>query len=194
MRRRRSGLNFGRQRKKFNLPLFREIMLWILEIVVVVFFAYICITNFGMRTSVVGQAMEDQLYSGNQILVNRSAYAISKPKPGDIVVFLPNGNEKSHYYVRRVIAVSGDEIQIKSGAVYVNGIMYKEQVDVVAIEDPGMAAEAIKLGQNEYFVLGDNRNNSEDSRFANIGMVKKEYIIGQAWFKLGKLSQMGFLK
>ena len=148
MRRRRSGLNFGRQRKKFNLPLFREIMLWILEIVMVVFFAYICITNFGMRTSVVGQAMEDQLYSGNQILVNRSAYAISKPKPGDIVVFLPNGNEKSHYYVRRVIAVPGDEIQIKSGAVYVNGIMYKEQVDVVAIEDPGMAAEAIKLGQN----------------------------------------------
>ena len=153
--------------------------------------AYVCVTSFGFTTNVVGQAMESQLSSGDQILVNRFAYVLSRPKTGDVILFLPNGNEKSHYYVRRVIGTPGDTIQIKGGVVFVNGERYLEQQSVVAIDDAGMAEEELTVGKDEYFVLGDNRNSSEDSRYANIGMVKKEYIVGQVWFKYVSLGNMG---
>ena len=128
-----------------------------------------------------------------QILVNRFVYKVTDPKTNDIIVFLPNGNEKSHYYVKRVIGVPGDTVQIKNGAVYVNGKAFDEETDVSSIEDAGLAAEEITLGADEYFVLGDNRNNSEDSRYANIGNIKKDYIIGKAWFRIAPFSDLGFL-
>ena len=161
MRRRRSGLNFGRRKKKVNMTIVKEILSWTVEILIT--------------------------------LVNRFIYKVSDPKPNDIIVFLPNGNEKSHYYVKRVIAVPGDTVLIQNGAVYVNGELFDEKVDVSAIEEAGLASEELKLEDDEYFVLGDNRNNSEDSRYANIGNVKKDYIIGKAWFRVSPWKKFGFI-
>ena len=192
--RRRAGLNFRRQRKKINLPLVREVLSWIVELVVVIGLAYVLVSFFGIRTNVVGQAMEQTLENDDDILVNKFAYIISKPKQGDVIVFLPNGNKKSHYYVRRVVAVPGDTVQIKDGALYVNDELYKESTDVASMEDAGIASDAVKLEKDEYFVLGDNRNNSEDSRYANIGNVKRDYIIGKAWFRFSGLGSFGTIK
>ena len=190
---RRNGLNFSRRRRKFNMPLFKEVMSWVIECAIVIFIAYTLVTFFGCRTTVVGNAMNDTLTNEEQILVNRFIYNVSSPKQGDVIAFLPNGNEKSHYYVRRVIACPGDTIQIKEGVVYVNGEAYQEKITVASIEDAGVASEEIKLGDDEYFVLGDDRNNSEDSRLANIGNVKKSYIIGKAWFYFKSIGNMGFI-
>lgn len=190
---RRNGLNFSRRRRKFNMPLFKEVMSWVIECAIVIFIAYTLVTFFGCRTTVVGNAMNDTLTNEEQILVNRFVYNVSSPKQGDVIAFLPNGNEKSHYYVRRVVACPGDTIQIKEGVVYVNGEAYQEKITVASIEDAGVASEEIKLGDDEYFVLGDNRNNSEDSRLANIGNVKKSYIIGKAWFYFKSIGNMGFI-
>ena len=184
MRRRRSGLNFGRQKKKVNMSVVKEGCVWIIEIAITLLVAFTLVYFVGLRTSVVGQSMAETLNGGDEILVNRFIYKVTDPGPNDVIVFLPNGNEKSHYYIKRVIAVPGDTLQIKNGEVYVNGELFAEDVDVAQMEDAGLAAEEITLGEDEYFVLGDNRNNSEDSRYANIGNIKKEYIIGKVWFRV----------
>lgn len=191
--RKNSGLNFNKRRKKLNIPLLKEIASWVISCAIVIGIAYTIVNFFGLRTSVVGNAMAETLDNEEQILVNSFVYMIKEPKQGDVVVFRPNGNEKSHYYVRRVMACPGDTVWINDGALYINGDIYNEDISVASIEDPGIAEEEIRLEENEYFVLGDNRNNSEDSRMANIGSVKKEYIIGKAWFHFNKITDMGFI-
>lgn len=191
---RKSGLHFGREKKKVNMPVVREVFTWIIEIAIVLAIAFVFVYYIGLRTSVVGQSMAPTLENKQEILVNRFIYSVSNPKTNDIVVFLPNGNEKAHYYVKRIIGVPGDQVQIKDGAVYVNGELFDEAVETAAILDAELAADEIVLGEDEYFVLGDNRNNSEDSRYANIGNVKKDYIIGKAWFVVSPYEKFGFLE
>ena len=191
---RRTGLDFNRRKKDVNFPLLKEIFSWIIEIAIVLMMAFVLVYFIGMRTSVVGQSMSETLENGDQILVNRFMYKVIGPKANDVIVFLPNGNEKSHYYVKRVIGVPGDTVQIKDGRIYVNGTEFTEKVDVASIEDAGLAADAVTLSDDEYFVLGDNRNNSEDSRYANIGNIKREYIIGKAWFVISTGDRFGFIK
>lgn len=193
VRRRRSGLNFGRRKRKVNVSAVREVLTWTAEILITLMIAFTLVYFVGLRTGVVGQSMAGTLEGGTEILVNRFIYKVTNPQPNDIIVFLPNGNEKSHYYVKRVIAVPGDTVQIRDGAVFVNGKPFPEEIQTADIEDPGLAEEELVLGDDEFFVLGDNRNNSEDSRYANIGNIKKEYIVGKAWFIVSPWGDMGFL-
>ena len=96
--------------------------------------------------------------------------------------------------MKRVIAVPGDTVQIIDGKVYVNDEPFEEEIEEPYIENGLLAEEPVKVGEDEYFVLGDNRNNSEDSRYANIGNVKKEHIYGKAWFIVSPLGKFGFIK
>ena len=107
---RRTGLDFNRRKKDVNFPLLKEIFSWIIEIAIVLMMAFVLVYFIGMRTSVVGQSMSETLENGDQILVNRFMYKVIGPKANDVIVFLPNGNEKSHYYVKRVIGVPGDTV------------------------------------------------------------------------------------
>lgn len=193
MRRRRGGLNFARRKKKVNMEIVREVSIWAVEIAITLLLAFSFVYFIGLRTSVVGQSMAETLNGGDEILVNRFIYKVTNPEPNDIIVFLPNGNEKSHYYVKRVVAVPGDTVLIEDGVLYVNGVEFEEEFEMPSIEEAGLASEEITLGADEFFVLGDNRNNSEDSRYANIGSIKKQHIIGKAWFRIAPWSDMGFL-
>lgn len=193
MRRKSRGLSFYKKRKKISATALKEIFTWIFGIAVSVLLAFVLVLSVGMKTRVIGVSMEPALYNGQQILINRFLYTISSPKRGDVVVFLPNGNKNSHYYVKRVIAVPGETVQIKEGRVFVNGVLLEEEFDKIA--DAGIAENEIRLGSEEYFVMGDNRNSSEDSRSGNIGAVRKELIEGRAWFKMASGdSKLGIIK
>ena len=127
--------------------------------------------------------------------MNRVIYKLSAPRRNDVVVFLPNGNENSHYYVKRVIGLPGETVQIKEGKVYIDGIMLNEDEALDQMIDAGIAQNELTLAADEYFVLGDNRNSSEDSRSGNIGAVKKENIIGKAWFHMASENEsMGLIE
>ncbi len=192
--RRTSGLDFNRKKRKVNTGLLREVAAWTGEILLAVMAAVVLVLSVGFRISVVGPSMSPTLENGERILVNRIGYKLFDPKRNDLVVFLPNGNEKAHYYIKRVIALPGDRVQIKDGIVYINGEPFEEKAEVSAIENPLLAEDEIVIGKDEYFVLGDNRNNSEDSRYASIGNVKKEHIVGQAWLIVYPLNKFGLLK
>ena len=116
--------------------------------------------------------------------MNRILYRISMPKRGDVIVFLPKGNQNTHFYVKRVVGLPGETVQIREGNVYIDGVLLAENELFDKIADPGIAQSELLLGSDEFFVLGDNRNSSEDSRSGNIGAVKKDSIIGKAWFHM----------
>ena len=139
--------------------------------------------------------MEPCLYNGQSVLINKVIYSITEPKRGDVVVFLPNGNENSHLYIKRVIGLPGEKVTIQDGRILIDGYFYEEDEHFDTIEDGGIAEATVLLGEDEYFVLGDNRNNSEDSRSANIGPVHVDTIIGKAWFHMASAeATMGPIK
>lgn len=181
---RRKGLTFYQKKKKLNSNVIKDIFEMIVGSVAAVFLAFVIVYSVGMRTSVIGDSMEPALYNGQEILMNRVIYKLSSPRRGDVVVFLPNGNENSHYYVKRVVGLPGETIQIKDGGVYVDGVLLDEDEELDKMIDAGIAQNELTLAADEYFVLGDNRNSSEDSRSGNIGAINKNNIIGKAWFHM----------
>lgn len=193
MAKRSEGLSFYRRKKKINSKHVREIFSWIISIMVVVFVACALVMLFGMTSNVVGISMEPGLKSEQRILVDRFKYVLGKPKTGDIVLFLPNGNENAHYYTKRIVAVPGDTIVVKNGRLYVNDVL--SPVMMQYIYEPGIAENELVLETGQYFVMGDAPSDSEDSRSSGLGPVDIEDIVGRVWFKLPcEDGKMGFVK
>ncbi len=180
-----------RGRKKKSVP--RLIFEWLFLVIVAVLFAYVSVYTFGQQRTNVGQSMDPTLSGGDVCLVNILAFQLGTPKQGDLISFKPNGSANARSDIKRVIGVPGQTIQIKDGMIYINGKVYLEGKDYPAITSPGMAEQPIHLKEGEYFVLGDNRNNSVDSRNAEIGIVSSEMIEGEVWFILGPAEHRGFL-
>lgn len=163
--------------------LFCKVCIWVVEIAAVVGLAYF-IVNYGLeKVTMTGDSMKSTLVDGDQILINKLSYRFTSPKRFDIIVYKQSGKEHSYYSVKRVIGLPGDTIQVVDGNVYINDEKLKEKTAVDEMVNGGLALEKIKLDEDEYFVLGDNRNDSEDSRFASIGNILADEIIGKAWIR-----------
>ena len=187
------GLSFYRRKKKISSAHVREAFSWLFGIFTAIFIAVVLNVFLGVTTNVVGVSMEPALYNGQRIFINSFVYLISSPKAGDVVVFLPNGKENAHYYVKRVVAGPGDSVAIRDGILYVNGEESPWVEEKLA--EAGIAAEEFTVENGEYFCIGDNPGNSEDSRSANIGPVREEDIIGKVWFRAAYGDTgMGFVK
>ncbi len=165
-----------------------KVLIWVGEIAAAILLAYFFVHFCIQRVSVVGDSMNPTLQAGDSIVVNKAIYKISDPKRFDVVVFKQNGQEHSYSNIRRIVGLPGETIQIKDGHIYINDQELKEVVNVEEILNPGLAKNPYLLEENEYFVLGDNRNDSVDSRFASIGTIVKEDIIGKAWMRLNSFS------
>lgn len=186
-------LKFGRESRHLNLDWVPGALKWALQIVIVCSLAFVAVWYFGQRISNIGDSMNPVLKNGDVVLVNRILYDASSPKRGDIIVFKPNGNENLHSYVKRIVGLPGETVQIKDGAVYIDGKKLKESYRTTSLAEAGLAAEEITLGGNEFFVLGDNRESSEDSRMADIGNVERSEIEGKAWFNITPGKRFGLI-
>ena len=158
----------------------KEIIIWILLIVMTITASYFITTNVFVKTSVSGVSMEPTLTEGKVVIVNKLEYYFKKPKRNDVIVYKQSNKEHSYFELKRVIGLPGETVKIKNGMVYINDEVMKEKVKTDIIQNGGLAEEGVKLDDNEYFVLGDNRNDSEDSRFASVGNVLKNEILGKA--------------
>ncbi len=183
----KKGLSF-RKKKRLSTEIKQSIRNYLLGCIVAFWLGVLLVVAFGYTITNVGVSMEDAIAHNQKVLVNRSSYLIFAPKVDDVIVFKQGTN--AHLYIKRVVAKPGDSVQIIDGVLYVNGVLIKDSFDKIA--DPGIAEEKIILGEDEFFVLGDNRNNSEDSRSDTIGTIHRSEIIGRAWFALP--SESGSMK
>ncbi len=136
---RRKGLTFYQKKKKLDPRLLKDVMELLVGGAVAVFLAFVLVFSIGMRTSVIGDSMEPSLHNGQEILMNRILYRISMPKRGDVIVFLPNGNQNTHFYVKRVVGLPGETVQIREGNVYIDGVLLAENELFDKLADPGIA-------------------------------------------------------
>ena len=182
MAKKKSGLSFIQKEKKFSNETITEIISWIGIFVFAIFLAYVTVRALGTRIIIAGDSMEPALYNRQVVYVDKVTYSIKAPGRGEVVVFTPNGNRNQLYSVKRVVAVPGDSVKISGGVLYVNGDEVDRYSDAIA--DAGIAADEITMGEDEFFVMGDNPNSSEDSRSANIGPVLRSQVEGKAWLHM----------
>ena len=172
----------------------RGIVKWVFEIIVTLVFAVLVAISAFQTVTLQESAMEPTYSVGQKFFVNRALYKIKSPKRGDVIVFKTSASDDAALHIRRVIGLPGETVQIKEGQIYINGNVYEENGAYQEIADGGLADSAITLESGEYFVLGDNRNNSEDSRFSDIGNISKKYIVGKIWFTVSPKSKIGFIR
>jgi N-acetylmuramoyl-L-alanine amidase len=144
------------------------------------------------RTIVDGTSMESTLQDEDNLLVDKLSYHLSDPKRFDVIVFYPYGRENEDYYIKRVIGLPGETIQIVGDTIYIDGEVLEEDYGKDPMTQSGIAEEPLTLGDDEYFVLGDNRAISEDSRF-EVGPVSRDKIEGKAVLRIYPFSKFGLV-
>lgn len=162
----------------------REWPVLLIEVIIAIILGYL-ITSHGLeKTEISGNSMNPILQDGDNILVNKMSYKLFSPSRNDVIVFRQEGKEHNFYSVKRVVGLPGETVQIMDGILYINDKPYEEKNKVDKMITAGVAEEKITLEKGEYFVLGDNRNQSEDSRYSSVGMITKKQIVGKAWIRL----------
>ena len=166
--------------KDQDRSIFKEILGWLVYIAILLAAVYVLITYVGQRTEVSGHSMEPTLQHGDNLIVDKISYRFREPERYEIIVF-PYQYKENTYYIKRIIGLPGETVEIIDGEVYINGeLLADEHYGKEVMLDPGIAAESITLGDDEYFVLGDNRNHSSDSRDPSVGVLHRKDLIGRA--------------
>lgn len=186
-----------RERKEQGLPpekkeksFLRELLGWVFYIILIIGLTYLIITYVGQRTRVSGNSMLTTLHDNDNLIVDKISYRVRDPKRFEIIVF-PYQYGENTYYIKRIIGMPGETVQVIDGYVYIDGEKLEESYGMEVMNDPGIAEDPIELGEDEYFVLGDNRNNSSDSRSADVGVINREDMVGRAWLRIWPLDSFG---
>ena len=174
-----------------EISLIRRAVGWIVDLIVVIALAWFVADSFGTQVTISGQSMTPGLNGGDVVLVDRLSYSFTDPKRFDVVVFV---REDVRTNVKRVIGLPGETVQIIDGLIYIDGKPLEAEESLCHVSLAGLAEKPVILDEGEYFLLGDNREGSEDSRSASIGNVKRSQIQGRAWFCVLPLLDIGFVK
>lgn len=182
------------EEKSESVSIARELLGWLFYILIIIGLTYLIVTYIGQRTRVDGSSMETTLSHGDHLLVDKISYRFHEPDRYDIIVF-PYLHAENTYYIKRIIGLPGETVQVVDGYTYVNGELLESDIyGAEVMESANMAAEPVVLGEDEYFVLGDNRNHSSDSRDPSVGVIKRENIMGKAWVRIYPFDEIGVIK
>ena len=179
--------------KEGQTGIVREVLSFFLYVAIVVGITFLIIHFVGQRTYVNGSSMENTLSDGDNLIVDKLTYRFSDPKRFDIIVF-PYKYEENTYFIKRIIGLPGETIQVTDGKIYINGQVLDESYGREVLKSGGIAETPIILGEDEYFVMGDNRNDSMDSRDPSVGVLHKSELVGRAWVRIWPLSKFGILR
>ena len=172
----------------------KEIISWIVYFACLLAAVFLINTFVIQRTMVSGESMYPYLHDKDQLMMDKLSYRFHDPERIDIVVLPVVRDGKEEYYIKRIIGMPGETVQIKEGYIYIDGEQLEENYGAEAMMDAGRAAQEITLGDDEYFVLGDNRNKSDDSRYDNVGNLKRDKIVGRAWVRIWPFSRICVIK
>ena len=173
----------------------KELLEMVLYLVIALVAALLIVKFVGQRTQVDGSSMNPTLYHGENLILDKISYHFRDPERFDIIVFPFEEDGEETHFIKRIIGLPGETVQIIDGYVYINGELLESDIyGKEVMEYAGRAAEPITLGDDEYFVLGDNRNNSRDSRFEEVGNIKRGDITGRAFLRIWPLNKFGLLK
>ncbi len=177
-----------------EINLLKEILSTALYILAVLAITFLIVKFVGQRTVVIGDSMMETLHNGDNLIIDKITYVFNDPERFDIVVF-PYQYEDDTNYIKRIIGLPNETVYIdEEGNIYIDGELLTEHYGREVMDYAGLAATPITLGADEYFVLGDNRNASEDSRFEDVGIINGEDIIGRAIFRIYPFNAFGKIK
>ncbi|MBC5742593.1 signal peptidase I [Lachnospiraceae bacterium MD308] len=180
--------------KNAEKNIMKELLGWILYLLLVVGLTWLILTYVGQRTRVSGHSMETTLSNGDNLIVDKLSYRFRDPKRFDIIVF-PFKYEENTYYIKRIIGLPGETVQVVDGCAYIDGELLESDIyGAELMEDSGIAGELLTLKEDEYFVLGDNRNHSSDSRDPSVGILTREDLLGKAWVRIYPFDKMGVIR
>lgn len=171
----------------------KEIAGLVIYCLIVIAAMFLIIKYVGQRTVVMGHSMEPTLQDSDNLITDKITYRFRDPKRFDIIVF-PFKDNRATLLIKRIVGMPGETVQVIDGNVYVNGYVLEDNYGNAVMTDPGLAADPVVLKEDEYFVLGDNRNNSTDSRFESVGNIHHSEIIGRAWLRVWPLNKLSLLK
>lgn len=180
--------NTPEQRRKRIRGILTELAIYVVIIILCVFF----VPRYVMqRTKVQGSSMMNTLKNKENLLVEKVSYRFKDPERFDVIVFYPHGRDSKDYFIKRVIGLPGETVQIKGSTIYIDGEELKENFGKDPIDYAGLAEEPLELEDDEFFVLGDNREISKDSRYEDVGAVKRENIEGRAILRIYPFTKFG---
>ena len=172
----------------------RRVYVLIAELLVTLLLAAACAATFFSSVIVQENSMNPTLGVGDRVFVDRLITSVRGIRRNDVIAYRSSNEIDSGIHIKRVIGRPGETVEIKDGLILINGTTYIENNDFPNITNPGLAEGGIKLGNDEYFVLGDNRNSSEDSRFADVGNINRSSVAGKVWYLASPASRSGFIR
>ena len=178
----------------YMIKFFKKYISFIFYVLFIISVSFFIITFIAQRTCVDGHSMENTLYNGDNIILDKISYRFNNPERFDIIVFPHEVGLEKEYYIKRIIGLPGETVYInETGNIYINDVLLSEEYGKEEIQDAGIASSPITLDADVYFVLGDNRNHSSDSRDPSVGLIKRNEIMGKAFIRIYPFSKFGII-